>query len=145
MRPILLALPVLAASVGALALGLPPPGGSDWSEADLALVRSLALEALPAVPPDPSNRVADDPRAVRLGQAMFFDPRFSATREVDDRSSPKARSAVTGSSMTASASSAGNVRARDSRIGQRLGGHGLDHPHPGQRRGLRLHPSSYQG
>ena len=82
MRPILLALPVLAASVGALALGLPPPGGSDWSEADLALVRSLALEALPAVPPDPSNRVADDPRAVRLGQAMFFDPRFSATREV---------------------------------------------------------------
>ena len=82
MRPILLALPVLAASVGALALGLPPPGGSDWSEADLALVRSLALEALPAVPPDPSNRVADDPRAVRLGQAMFFDPRFSATGEV---------------------------------------------------------------
>lgn len=82
MRQILLALPVLAASVGALALGLPVPGGPAWNEADLALVRSLALETLPAVPADPSNRVADDPRAVRLGRAIFFDPRFSATGEV---------------------------------------------------------------
>ena len=82
MRQILLALPVLAAGLGALALGLPSSSGPDWSEADLALVRSLALEALPPVPADPSNRVAGDPRAVNLGRAIFFDPRFSATGEV---------------------------------------------------------------
>lgn len=82
MRPILLALPVLAAGAGALALGLPVLGRPGWSAEDLALVRSLSLEALPPVPPDPSNRVADDPRAARLGRAMFFDPRFSATGAV---------------------------------------------------------------
>ncbi|MGD9689633.1 MAG: cytochrome-c peroxidase [Phycisphaerales bacterium] len=38
----------------------------------------LTLSPLPPPPPDPTNRVADDPRAARLGQAIFFDPRFSA-------------------------------------------------------------------
>ena len=38
----------------------------------------LGLSPLPELPPDPTNRVADDPRAARLGQFVFFDPRFSA-------------------------------------------------------------------
>ena len=33
-------------------------------------------------PPDPTNAVADDPRAALLGQALFFDPRVSADGEV---------------------------------------------------------------
>ena len=37
----------------------------------------LELSPLPPVPPDPTNRVSDDPRAARLGQYVFFDPRFS--------------------------------------------------------------------
>jgi cytochrome c peroxidase len=32
--------------------------------------------------PDPSNSVADDPRAAQLGQTLFFDSRFSANGEV---------------------------------------------------------------
>jgi len=32
---------------------------------------------LPAAPPDPSNRYADDPRAQALGQRLFFETRFS--------------------------------------------------------------------
>jgi cytochrome c peroxidase len=43
----------------------------------LALLQSLWIESLPPPPPDPSNRVADDPRAADLGQRLFFDPRLS--------------------------------------------------------------------
>ena len=48
-----------------------------WSEAELALIRSLWIDSLPPVPEDPSNAVADDPRAARLGQRLFFDTRLS--------------------------------------------------------------------
>lgn len=57
-------------------------GRSPWTEEELALVRSLSLQALPPLPRDPSNRVADDPRAVELGRAFFFDTRFSSNGKV---------------------------------------------------------------
>jgi cytochrome c peroxidase len=37
----------------------------------------LKLSPLPPPPPDPTNRFADDSRAARFGQFVFFDPRFS--------------------------------------------------------------------
>jgi cytochrome c peroxidase len=39
----------------------------------------LSPEVLPSVPPDVSNRVADDARAAAWGQVLFFDPGFSGT------------------------------------------------------------------
>lgn len=42
----------------------------------------LGMSPRPPLPPDPTNAVADDPRAVRLGQALFFDPRFSADGKI---------------------------------------------------------------
>jgi cytochrome c peroxidase len=71
MRFTLLALCVLFAG-GASA---PPP---DWSEAERATLKSLSIDSLPALPPDPSDRYADDPRAAALGRRLFFDPHFSA-------------------------------------------------------------------
>lgn len=53
-----------------------------WTQAELATLRSLALDALPPLPPDPSNAVADEPAAVALGRQLFFDARFSADGEV---------------------------------------------------------------
>lgn len=44
--------------------------------------RILQHSPLPPPPADPTNAVADDPRAVRLGQALFFDKRLSANGEV---------------------------------------------------------------
>ena len=41
------------------------------------MLRSLWIGSLPAPPPDPSNRFADDPAAAKLGRALFFDARFS--------------------------------------------------------------------
>ncbi len=46
-----------------------------WTAGELATV--LSLSPLPELPPDATNRVADDTRAARLGQLIFFDPRFS--------------------------------------------------------------------
>ncbi len=43
---------------------------------------ALELSPLPPVPPSPTNRVADDPAAARLGQALFFDERLSGTGDV---------------------------------------------------------------
>ena len=53
-----------------------------WSDAELALLRSLWIESLPPPSPDPSNRVADEPRAADLGQQLFFDPRLSGNGAV---------------------------------------------------------------
>lgn len=39
------------------------------------LVQAMTLPGAP--PPDPSNRVADNPAAARLGQALFVDPQLS--------------------------------------------------------------------
>ena len=82
MRRILFALPFAAIGAGALAIHLPDPAAPTWSEEDLSLVRSLSLDALPPVPADPSNRVADDPRAAALGRSIFFDTRFSSNGKV---------------------------------------------------------------
>jgi cytochrome c peroxidase len=80
-RPLLL----VAASLllaGAAAAGYHFVTQPGWTEGELVLVQSLSLEALPPTPPDPSNQVADDLAAVELGQAIFFDTRFSGNGEV---------------------------------------------------------------
>ncbi|MGD9902246.1 MAG: cytochrome-c peroxidase [Vicinamibacterales bacterium] len=53
-----------------------------WSAADLRTVRSLWIGDLEPLPPDPGNRVADDPRAAALGERLFADARFSANGQV---------------------------------------------------------------
>ena len=53
-----------------------------WSESELALLRLQWIGSLPELPPDPSNKYADDPAAAKLGQKLFFDERFSANGKV---------------------------------------------------------------
>ncbi|HEU0202752.1 MAG TPA: cytochrome c peroxidase [Burkholderiaceae bacterium] len=65
-----------------VAIGAFAKAGGGWSEAELAQLRNLAIGSLAPLPADPSNRVADDPRAAHLGQRIFFDARFSADGEV---------------------------------------------------------------
>ena len=59
-----------------------PPAPGAWTESEIELLRSLWIGSLPPVPADPSNAVADDPRAARFGQRLFFDTRLSANGEV---------------------------------------------------------------
>lgn len=53
-----------------------------WSAEEVVLLRSLWIGSLPPLPPDPSNRYRDDPRAAALGEQLFFDTRFSANGAV---------------------------------------------------------------
>lgn len=58
------------------------PLAPDWTPAELDVIRSLSLDALPPLPPSASNKVASDPRAAALGQRLFSEPALSANGEV---------------------------------------------------------------
>jgi len=49
-----------------------------WSAGERRVLGSLHLEPDARPPPSPSNRVADNPDAARLGELLFFDERLSA-------------------------------------------------------------------
>ena len=53
-----------------------------WTDDEIAVLRSLSLAALPELPPDPTNAVADDPRAAEFGRQLFFDTRFSRSGNI---------------------------------------------------------------
>ncbi len=50
----------------------------DWTEPEIIVLKSLWLESLPDLAPDPSNAVADNPAAAEFGRQLFFDTRLSA-------------------------------------------------------------------
>lgn len=55
---------------------------ASWTPAELALISSLRLNQLPAIPADPSNAYEKNPAAIALGKRLFFDPRFSRNASV---------------------------------------------------------------
>lgn len=65
----------LAAPASIAAPKVQPDLQPDLAPGDVA--RVLRLSPLPAPPPNETNRVADDERAARLGQRLFFDARLS--------------------------------------------------------------------
>lgn len=50
-----------------------------WTDAEIKTIQSLAINNLGAPPPDPTNAVADDSRAAKLGHQLFFDKGLSIT------------------------------------------------------------------
>ncbi len=55
---------------------------SAWTSDEVAKLRNLWIGSLPPLPPDPSNKYADDPRAAAFGHSLFFDKRFSSNGKV---------------------------------------------------------------
>jgi len=55
---------------------------AEWTEDEIATLRGLWIGSLSALPPDPSNKVADDQRAVVLGQKLFFETLLSSNGKV---------------------------------------------------------------
>ncbi len=53
-----------------------------WSEDEKNIISTLWIGNLPPLPPDPSNRMADNPAATTFGHQIFFDKRFSGNGEV---------------------------------------------------------------
>ena len=68
---------IVLAALALVGLGACAEPTPTFGDAEQAILASLSLAALRDPPPDPSNRVADDPRAVALGRRLFFDPRLS--------------------------------------------------------------------
>ena len=66
-----------AAGRGALAQGPAPEAPAPVVFTAQERSRILQYAPLGALPPSPTNAVADDPRAARLGQRLFFEPRLS--------------------------------------------------------------------
>lgn len=66
-----------ASALACLALGAGGPAVEDALRQ-----RLLRLGPLPAVPPDPTNRWADDPKAVAFGRDLFHETRLSRNGEV---------------------------------------------------------------
>jgi cytochrome c peroxidase len=72
-----------AALASLLALGQAGASGRDGAMSPLLReALDLSLESLEPLPPDPSNRWADDERAADLGHRLFFDTRLSANGRV---------------------------------------------------------------
>lgn len=69
----------LVPGAGWLQRTVAPPA---WSDAEIMMLQSLWINSLPALPEDPSNAVAADPRAATLGWRLFFDPRLSANSAI---------------------------------------------------------------
>ena len=53
-----------------------------WTAEQIEELKTLSIASLDAVPADPTNRVADDPRAAALGRRLFFDTRLSGNGQV---------------------------------------------------------------
>jgi cytochrome c peroxidase len=77
--------PLLGTAALAALLGLGYAVAQSLSSASAHAIHGaieLGLEALEPLPPDPSNRWADDPRAADLGHRLFFDARLSSNGRV---------------------------------------------------------------
>lgn len=75
MRALVVAAALAAALAAAAWAALAPPGV--WDADEIAMMRSLWLGNLPAVPLDATNEVSGDVRAQVLGHRLFFDSRLS--------------------------------------------------------------------
>jgi cytochrome c peroxidase len=78
-------LTLLGAMVLILAAAMPfalANSRAGWTPEERDVLRSMSLSSLGTVPADPSNRVADDPRAALLGRSLFFDERLSGNGRV---------------------------------------------------------------
>jgi cytochrome c peroxidase len=53
-----------------------------WTAEELGRIQDLSIAGLEPVPADPTNRVADKPEAVKLGEELFFDARLSSNGKV---------------------------------------------------------------
>jgi len=79
-KPALLKLAVVLIAVGISPSACQQWSSSppEWTESEIVVLKSLWLESLPDLPPDPSNAVADNPAAAEFGRQLFFDTRLSA-------------------------------------------------------------------
>jgi cytochrome c peroxidase len=92
MRGFVAALSGLAFAITTSACGSEPLVDGTFTPLEWQTIQTLS--PLPAAPADPTNAVADDPRAVALGQALFYDPRAAGPLAIGDDGANGANGAV---------------------------------------------------
>ena len=80
-RTFAVALAIIAAVLATVAFAAAVPDVR-WSEEEVGELSTLWLGSLEELPADPTNRVADDPRAAEFGRQLFFDTRLSSNGKV---------------------------------------------------------------
>ena len=55
---------------------------TEWNDTELALIKMNWLGNLPPLPPDPTNKYADNPDVAMFGHKLFFDTRLSKNGKV---------------------------------------------------------------
>ncbi len=71
------------AAAALLLIAVPAPAASErWNDTDLAVLSSLRLSQLPAIPSDPSNTYDNNRAAIALGKRLFSDARFSLNQAI---------------------------------------------------------------
>jgi cytochrome c peroxidase len=63
-------------------LGVARHRSDRWTAEEIENLRTLSISSVEELASDPTNRVADDPAAARLGHELFFDPRLSSNGKV---------------------------------------------------------------
>ena len=71
-----------AVLLGLCGLVLSACGGPKLTPYDMKRAKEFLLSSLAPLPPDPSNRFGDDPRAAAFGEKLFFDTALSANSAI---------------------------------------------------------------
>jgi cytochrome c peroxidase len=79
---ILVTASVFACGFAFTAEGRQSSRATGWTKEERAMLHSLSLASLEALPNDPSNRYSDDAHAAALGRELFFDTRLSGNGKV---------------------------------------------------------------
>ena len=53
-----------------------------WTDSDIALLKTMHISAMPAMPEKLTNKYASNEKAAELGHRLFFDKRFSVNGEI---------------------------------------------------------------
>ena len=73
---------VLAGLLTLCGVALSACGGPKLTPYDMKRAKEFLLSSLAPLPPDPSNRFGDDPRAAAFGEKLFFDTALSANSAI---------------------------------------------------------------
>lgn len=53
-----------------------------WNKREISIIASISLDALPELPPSPSNQYADNLQAAAFGKQLFFDVALSSNKKI---------------------------------------------------------------
>jgi cytochrome c peroxidase len=76
---------LIVVALGAAVWLLWPTAPEPWTDSQIEALRSLWIGSLQPLPADRSDRVADDPRAAKMGHRLFFDARLSGNGHEPER------------------------------------------------------------